>query len=215
MSSRAVLPILFLLIFLMGCSLEPPTPALIASYPGQPGQDRQQTPADPHQMVVRYSADLTIAVTDVKGAILEATDRVQRHGGYVSSLRSWQSGGRTHASMVVNVPTRQFGQVRLELHGIGDLVRESISGDPISPATGFDPRTPFSQLRLHIQPQSSRLITLVNAFRGMFARDYQILLSYSRWSGFLSRLLAGALLLFGPFIWLGWWLRGRAQANRR
>jgi hypothetical protein len=110
-----------------GCAQAEQTPLLIASYPSEdPAPVEVGSTWTYGEYTVVYHMFLELVVSNVRTVREETRSIATRYGGYVVSEQSWQQGDKEHASILINVPSYNFDDVRRQLTRLGDVKTEQI-----------------------------------------------------------------------------------------
>ena len=139
---------LFLSLFtlaLVACSGSA-TPQLIASYPNRP----PSSPPQPNTILV-YNTYLELDVAEVTQAGSQATQIAYRRGGYLVSSQSWYRDGRLYTTLELAVPQASLENTLGELHRLGNVASERISGQPAN-TTYRDEWNVFSRITVQLRP---------------------------------------------------------------
>jgi hypothetical protein len=156
----------------------------------------------PSQTIIIYRAYLELKVSNVDQAVERATRLANDYGGYLSGSQSWFADGRKITTLELAVPTVNFESLRMSLRGLGDLMNESVSGEPKT-GSGFPEH--FSTITLQLRPGR---ISLPAGDTGGWnplstvQRAFQVFLTIF---GFLADIVIWVLIVGGPFflIYLG------------
>jgi len=195
MNRRIILTLsyLFFTSFLGACA---GSPKLIGSYPVQPPESAS------NQEILDYTARIELDVWDISAAVEIATRLAYDWGGTVLNTDSWGLAGQRCTSLTITVPSSHFEDLRRNLHDLGSLTRENLSGDRSVNLDRFHTR--YSTILLTLcsrQPVRVRvptstwnpLLTLVKA------------MEVSRL--IITRLIDGLIwiaVIVGPFAFLAW-----------
>ena len=149
MSRRILFLFLSLFILTMAACSGSATPQLIASYPSRP----QSSLPQPNTILV-YSTYLELDVAEVTQAANQATQIAYRQGGYLVSSNSWYRDGRLYTTLELAVPQVTLENTLGELHKLGNVASERISGQPLN--TNYrDEWDVFSRITIQLRPAAS------------------------------------------------------------
>lgn len=201
--------IVFAALWISACSqvlaAERPRPAQItpiAVYPPSAG--------------VVYQAELELLTSDVDQAASQASRWTYELAGAVESSTSWYVQQQKFIRLELSVPISNYERLRASLLTLGQVVRETSSGQPIFPPQpgGY----PDSRITLQLDPAAfPPPLQQVTGWRPLqtLQRAWQVFL---RIFGFLADLLIWALVVAGPFILIGaviWrFIRRKAKPER-
>jgi hypothetical protein len=189
--------ILLILVFLLTSCAAITGPLQIASFPSL--TPIAKYPPDP----IVYRTNLEILVSDVGRAAETAVHRASFYSGYLISSNSWYTKGRKVTSLELAVPTYNFESLRSDLMNLGQVVNESLSGQPANPPP-YDNYNEYSQITLQLQPAGYFISSPVEPPdwnpKRTFERAFSVFLSIF---GFLSDILIWIVVVAGPFLLIG------------
>ena len=191
--------ILVILVFLLtGCAASA-SPVQVASFPL--ATPIAKYPPDP----MLYGTYIELLVSDVDRAAETAAYWATAYNGYLVSSDSWYADGRKVISMKLAVPTYNFENLRKDLLGLGQVINESLSGQPANPPPYNHP-VGYSQITLQLLPAGYYLPPPVEppppAWRPVrtLQRAFSVFLSIF---GFLTDILIWVVVVAGPFLLIG------------
>jgi hypothetical protein len=210
-SRLTILILVGLALALPACSGEP---RRIAEYPAgnRPGSQGSTGPGSAWRALA-YSAYLELEVTNVESAAKRAEQLAYDYGGYTTDSHFWQQDGKTYATLVLEVPTRQFDRLRERLLRLGSLEDESTTGEWVDPDTlDWDP---YSQIILFLKPRDFTWPRLeLPQWRPLQTLERAFGVSLAIF-GFLVDVLIWVIVIGGPFLLLGWGLKRLVLRLRR
>jgi hypothetical protein len=188
---------LVILAFLLtGCAASV-GPVQVASFP-------RLTPIakyPPDQML--YRSYIEILVADVDRAAETAAYRASANSGYLVSTNSWYTDGRKVISMELVVPTNHFENLRRDLLSLGQVVNESLTGQPANPPL-YDNPVEYSQIALQLRPTNYYVQPPVEPPVWHPVRTLPRALSvFLSIFGFLTDILIWVVVVAGPFLLIG------------
>jgi hypothetical protein len=196
MSGLRVSILVLLVLLLTGCAASA-GPVQVASFPL--ATPIAKYPPDP----ILYQTYIEVVVADVDRAAETAAYRATAYNGYLVSSDSWYAGGRKVISLELAVPTYNFENLRQELLGLGQVVNESLSGQPVDPPPYNHP-VEYSQITLQlrksgyfmpppVQPPTWRPVRTLHKAFSVFLSIF----------GFLTDILIWVVVVAGPFLLIG------------
>jgi hypothetical protein len=188
--------LVFLACLLTGCATAA-SPVTVASFP-------LLTPIAKYPPdSILYRTYIEILVSDVDRAAEMAAYRASSNQGYLVSSDSWYTDGRKVISMELVVPTYNFENLRRDLLGLGQVVNESLSGQPANPPPHDNP-VGYSQITLQLRPADYYIPPPANpqAWHPIrtLQRAFSVFLSIF---GFLTDILIWVVVVAGPFLLIG------------
>jgi hypothetical protein len=189
-------------------------PQQIATYPKNP--PIAIAPPLPEHAVLVYQLYLELQVSNVEAAAAHAEQLAYRHGGYLVSSQTWYVDSRQNTTLILAVPTVNFESLRNDLHSLGSLASESLSGEIVeSYPRGI---MPYSHITLHLRPGAWSLPPVPSVSGWNPARTFQNAFAvFVKVFGFLVDILIWLLVLVGPFallFWLGFAMARRMRGRR-
>ncbi len=200
MTGLRVITLIFLGLTLVSCTVT--SPVQIASSPSL--TPIAKFPPDP----MLYHDELQIVVADIEQAAENAAYRASVYGGYVAKSFDWYTDGRKIITQEIAVPTINFEYLRNDLKGLGQVIHENMTGQPVNP--GWDEAYPgYSHITLQLR-SSARYFppvtvnpTNLRPIRTL-QRAFSVFLSIF---GFLLDILIWVLVVGGPFLLIGLGIR--------
>jgi hypothetical protein len=189
--------ILVILVFLLtGCAAST-GPVQVASFPLV--TPIAKYPPDP----ILYRTYIEVLVSDVDRAAETASYRATVNNGYLVSSDSWYADGRKVISIELAVPTYNFENLRRDLHSLGQVISESLSGQPVYPPP-YDYSGEYSQITLQLRPSGYYVPPPVMPPAWRPARTLQKAFSvFLSIFGFLTDILIWVVVVAGPFLLIG------------
>jgi hypothetical protein len=184
-------------VLLAACSGEP---RRIASYPSSSGVS-SGAGAETYTGQRVYRAFLELEVADVEAAAEKAEELAYEYGGSLYSSHFWEAEGKTCATLVIEIPNRQFERLRVRLLRLGSLKSESTLGEWREVGGGWE-----SEIILSLRPAAASWPRVdLPGWRpaATFRRALGVFLSIA---GFLLDILIWLTVVVGPFVLLGWGL---------
>jgi hypothetical protein len=159
-------------------------------------------PPDP----ILYRTYLEILVSDVDRAAQTAAYRASAYNGYLVSSDSWYTDGCKVISMELAVPSYNFENLRRDLLSLGQVVNESLSGQPANPPP-YDNLVGYSQITLQLRQAGYSVPPIEppiepsgwNPIRTLH-HAFSVFLSIF---GFLTDILIWVVVVAGPFLLIG------------
>ncbi len=205
--------ILFLILWVAGCTAMDEDPQLIASYPST--KQIGTYPVAPRGLMVVYNAELVIEVLNVNRATEKATNIACEYSGYLVSSRSWYQDGNLYTTLVLAMPVVHFDKAHRGLLSLGDLVSERVTGDLQPPGYGEYEWETFSHITLHLHPKK-------RVFPSLRLPDWRPLHTLSKALsvagtilGFILDILIWVGVVAGPFVLAGWTLMVLYRRRKR
>ncbi len=198
MSGLRVSILIILAILLTGCAASP-GPVQVVSFPLV--TPIAKYPPDP----ILYRTYIEVVVSDVDRAAETAAYRASAYNGYLISSDSWYADGCKVISMELAVPTHDFENLRQELLNLGQVVNESLSGQPANPPPYNQP-VGYSQITLQIRQAgyiiSPPVVPPPPTWRPVrtLQQAFSVFLSIF---GFLTDILIWVVVVAGPFLLIG------------
>ena len=189
--------ILVMLVFLLtGCAASA-GPVQVASFPL--ATPIAKYPPDP----IHYRTYIEILVSNVDRAAETAAYRATANNGYlVSSIPGTRMDAKSFR-WKWSVPTYNFENLRRDLHGLGQVVNESLSGQPVNQPPYNHP-VEYSQITLQLRPAGYYVSPPVNPPAWRPARTLQQAFSvFLSIFGFLTDILIWVVVVAGPFLLIG------------
>jgi|GEM_PF-1716220 len=196
MTSLRFLTLIFLALILVSCTAS--GPVQIASIPSL--TPIAKFPPD----LILYHDDLEILVPDVEQTADKAAYRASVYNGYLVNSYSWYTDGRKIITLELAVPTINFEYLRSDLKGLGQVIHESLTGQPTNP--GWDEAYPgYSQISLQLRSSAQYFAPMpVNPTSWRPIRTLQKAFSvFLSIFGFLLDILIWVLVVGGPFLLIG------------
>jgi len=205
--------LMFLMVlFLAACSSLAETPQRIAAYPAE--NQIAVYPVTPPDMVVVYTANIELTVSNVDKSVEKINNLAYEYGGYLTSSQTWYQENKKHTTVALAVPISHFDTVHRAVLGLGDLVHERVLGELQPAGFGDDEWRTFSTLTVHLHPKASVLpaVTLPD-WRPVqtFSKAWDV---FAAILAFLVDILIWVGVVAGPFVLLGWGLRCYLQGRR-
>jgi hypothetical protein len=191
--------ILGILVFLLTACAAPVGPIQVASFPLV--TPIAKYPPDP----ILYRSYIEVLVSDVDRAAETAAYRATANNGYLVSSDSWYADGRKVISMELAVPTYNFENLRQDLLSLGQVVNESLSGQPANPPPYNHP-VGYSQITLQLRPVGyyvpPPVVPPPPAWRPVrtLQQAFSVFLTIF---GFLTDILIWVVVVAGPFLLIG------------
>lgn len=216
MNPRNLIRLLFSLSVLAAmaaaCAPRTPDPQQIATYPQSPQGD-WFLPAQPAGGSLVYDAYIALEVRDPETASAEAIRIAEDLGGYLVNSHTSTIDGRAAITLELRVPPHNFEAARWSFRSMGDLIRETVTGDWDGGGSGWEP---YAQITLFF-----RRVTPSFSLRGLTdwrpAETLRRALAVSaRLLGYLVDVLIWAVVLVGPFALIGWaiaWVVRRGRGS--
>lgn len=186
--------ILGILVFLLTACAASVGPIQVASFPQV--TPIAKYPPDP----ILYRSYIEVLVSDVDRAAETAAYRATANNGYLVSSDSWYADGRKVISMELAVPTYNFENLRQDLLSLGQVVNESLSGQPVNPPPYNQP-IGYSQITLQLRP-ADHYVPPPPAWRPVrtLQQAFSVFLTIF---GFLTDILIWVVVVAGPFLLIG------------
>jgi len=186
--------ILGILVFLLTACAASVSPIQVASFPLV--TPIAKYPPDP----ILYRSYIEVLVSDVDRAAETAAYRATANNGYLVSSDSWYADGRKVISMELAVPTYNFENLRQDLLNLGQVVNESLSGQPANPPPYNQP-IGYSQITLQLRP-AGQYVPPPPAWRPVrtLQQAFSVFLTIF---GFLTDILIWVVVVAGPFLLIG------------
>ncbi len=186
--------ILGILVFLLTACAASVGPIQVASFPLV--TPIAKYPPDP----ILYRSYIEVLVSDVDRAAETAAYRATANNGYLVSSDSWYADGRKVISMELAVPTYNFENLRQDLLSLGQVVNESLSGQPANPPPYNQP-IGYSQITLQLRP-AGHYVPPPPAWRPVrtLQQAFSVFLTIF---GFLTDILIWVVVVAGPFLLIG------------
>ena len=185
------------LVFLLTSCAASAGPVQVAAFPRL--TPIAKFPPDP----ILYRTYIEILVSDVDRAAETAAYRASANNGYLVSSNSWYTDGRKVISMELAVPTYNFENLRRDLLSLGQVVNESLSGQPANPSPP-DNLVGYSQITLQLNPTGYYLPPPVEPPGWHPLRTLQSAFSvFLSIFGFLTDILIWVVVVAGPFLLVG------------
>jgi hypothetical protein len=153
-----------------------------------------------------YRTYIEVLVRDVDRAAETAAYRASVNNGYLVSSDSWYSDGCKVISLELAVPTYNFENLRRDVLGLGQVLTESLSGQPANPPP-YDRPVEYSQLTLLLRPAGFSPVVPPPAepppvWHPLWTlqRAYTVFLSIF---GFLTDIFIWVVVVAGPFLLIG------------
>ncbi len=211
LSRRNLVPV-FLLCLALTFAACSSGPRQIASYPsGSRGSSRAGPSGSSYELV--YSAYLELSVANIEAAAERAEQLAYDYGGYLSSSHFWEQDGRTYATLVLEIPSREFDRVREKLLRLGTLESERTDGEWV----GYDSpgKESYSQIILSLKPAGFAWPAIQPpGWRPLRTLERALQVSLAIF-GFLLDVLIWIVVIAGPFVLLGWALWKLIPRQRR
>ena len=187
----SIFSVLIVAHLIASCSI---APKQIAAYPINTPIARY-----PIDTTVVYRGYLELRVTNVELTADSSIRLVSDYGGYLVSSQSWYMDGRKITTLELAVPTTNFDSLRYALRRLGELVSETISGQP-EEMSYYDPSGQWSYITLQLRP--GRMVISVNETTGWnplrtFQRAFSVFLTIF---GYFADTLIWIIVVPGPFI---------------
>ena len=196
MSGLRVSILVLLVLLLTGCAASA-GPVQVASFPL--ATPIAKYPPDP----ILYRTYIELLVSDVDHAAETAAYRTSAYNGYLVSSDAWYADGRKVISLELAVPTYNFENLRQELLGLGQVVNESLSGQPVDPPSYSHP-VEYSQITLQLRPSGYFVPPPIQPPTWRPARTlHQAFSVFLSIFGFLTDILIWVLVVAGPFLLIG------------
>ena len=198
MSGLRVSILVMLVILLTGCAATA-GPVQVAAFPL--ATPIAKYPPDP----IIYRSYIEVLVSDVDQAAETAAYRATANNGYLVSSDSWYADGRKVISMDLAVPTYNFETLRQDLLSLGQVVNESLSGQPANPPPYNQP-IGYSQITLQLRPAGyyvpPPVVPPPPAWRPVrtLQQAFSVFLTIF---GFLADILIWVVVVAGPFLLIG------------
>jgi hypothetical protein len=105
---------------------------------GEPGAD-EEAPALRSSSLVDLSSnviktatvELEVENNEFQEAVDKGTSTAQKYGGFIITA-TVEDGDKGHGTIILRVPSRNFGAAMNDLHALGDIRREVTSGEDVS-----------------------------------------------------------------------------------
>jgi hypothetical protein len=207
---KKLIPLLIFVLALAACTGEA-TPIQIASYPGgEQTQYYQSSPPSgiPPNAIIVYNASLDLTVWDIENAVKNAIQIASDYGGYIFSSNT-RSDKEPYASLTFALPASNYSLALSAFKHLGTVTSESVSGKLYSSYRGQSGWDYTSYITLRLTPRVGPIhwpsLNLYNArpirtLSVAFAVLVNIL-------GFLLDIAIWLIVLFGPFVLVGWGVR--------
>lgn len=157
---------------------------------------------------ILYRSYIEILVSDVDRAAETAAHWASTYNGYLVSSNSWYSDGRKEISIELAVPTHNFENLRRDILSLGQVVNESLSGQPANSSPYDDNPIKYSQISLQLRPAGYFLPSPVEPPRWhpfqTLQRAFSVFLSIF---GFLTDIVIWIVVVVGPFLLIGLGMR--------
>ncbi len=148
-------------LLLLACALAAcggAAPQLIGSYPStDSSNDYQPPPSDyvPSHLEITYNATLEIEVRDTYSAIFTAKNVAARYNGYLLGSRTWGRDSDVYGEVVIAVPSYNFDSAKQELHWLGTVLSEELTGELDYVAPSWEGGGSYSNITVSLKPESA------------------------------------------------------------
>ncbi|MDX1435353.1 MAG: DUF4349 domain-containing protein [Anaerolineales bacterium] len=194
------------------CSPGGPGPQQIASYPQSTGPD-WSLPVQPGGGHLVYSAYIALELRDPEATSNKAIHIARDYGGYLVNSYTSRSNYEESVTVEVHIPPRHFEAARRAFRGLGDIVRETVTGEESSHPAGWDG---YAQITLFLRRQPPRFTVWQDIGWNPGETLSEALKVSGRLLGFTVDLLIWLVVILGPFVLIAGaavWVARRLRSN--